>query len=85
MLQGRNRLSLPTFLNSIANEGILEGSNILMVGPPGVGKTVFCENFMKHYLLQEAYSIYVTLEKTPEEITFSFRTNGVDLKGVRIS
>lgn len=81
VLQGRNRLSLPTFLNSIANEGILEGSNILLVGPPGVGKTVFCENFMKHYLLQEAYSIYVTLEKTPEEIIFSFRTNGVDLKG----
>ena len=67
-------------MDFIAKEGVVEGNNILLMGPPGVGKTVFCENFVKHYLFEKADSLYVTLEKTPEEITFSFLTNGVDLR-----
>ena len=80
-MQGRNRLRLPDFIHFLAKDGLVEGSNILLAGPPGVGKTVFCENIVKNYLQESSSCLYITLEKTPEELTFCFQTNGVDLHG----
>ena len=50
---------------------------ILLVGPPGSGKTTFCqEAVLKSITLRPA--IYVTTESTPSEIVESFRQRGLD-------
>jgi KaiC/GvpD/RAD55 family RecA-like ATPase len=70
-------------INSLLEGRIDEGSNILLNGPPGVGKTIFCENFIKSYLQKELSCIYVTLEKTPLVISHQFQINGIDLSSNR--
>ncbi|MFH0748689.1 MAG: RAD55 family ATPase [Candidatus Bathyarchaeota archaeon] len=42
--------------------------NILITGPPGVGKSVLCENLMADCLQNEVEVIYVCLDTSPEEI-----------------
>jgi len=37
------------FLERFVNEGLPQGSNVSLMGPPGVGKTVFCENLAKTF------------------------------------
>lgn len=75
------RILLPEFLRPLVKDGLSEGCNILLLGPPGNGKTIFCDNFAKQYLEDNKCSVYVTSEKTPGEITYNFRQLGIDLKG----
>jgi len=77
--QLNSKLRLPMNISILADEGLDEGSNILLNGPPGVGKTIFCENFVKNYLQNGISCIYITLEKTPQEISYNFLKNGIDL------
>jgi KaiC/GvpD/RAD55 family RecA-like ATPase len=78
-----HELLLPMDISSLSDGGLDEGSNILLNGPPGVGKTIFCENFIRSYLQKDMSCIYVTLEKTPQEISHHFQRNGVDLSSDR--
>ena len=68
-------------IRPLAKEGLLEGSSILLLGPPGNGKTIFCDNFAKTYIMNNISCVYVTADKTPSEITYNFLQLGIDLKG----
>lgn len=77
-LQGQ--LFLPLNIGHLIEDNFNEGSNILLTGPPGNGKTVFCENFTKSYLNNGCSCIYVGLDKTPDEIYLNFSKIGIDIE-----
>lgn len=68
MQEVSNSIYLPSNFNALLEYGISEGSNILITGPPGVGKTIFCENIAIECMNQNMNCIYVTTDTTPEEI-----------------
>ena len=81
MAELSRRLLLPMNIRPLAKEGLIEGSSILLLGPPGNGKTIFCDNFAKTYLNNKVSCVYVTADKTPREIAYNFQQLGIDLKG----
>lgn len=81
MVELSRRLLLPLNIRPLAKDGVVEGSSILLLGPPGNGKTIFCDNFAKTYLNNGVSCVYVTADKTPGEISYNFSQLGVDLKG----
>jgi KaiC/GvpD/RAD55 family RecA-like ATPase len=60
--------------------GIVPSSSLLLIGPTGVGKTIFCKHFFYNGLLMNKPSIYVTTNETPEEIQASMKAFGLDIK-----
>ena len=59
--------------------GVPLGSNILLMGPPGVGKTVFCENLMREHLKNGGKNLYITLDHPPKDIRKRFEKNNINL------
>jgi KaiC/GvpD/RAD55 family RecA-like ATPase len=49
---------------------------ILLVGPPGAGKSTFCQETVLKSITMEPV-VYVTTESTPSEIVESFRQRGL--------
>ncbi|UCH56626.1 MAG: ATP-binding protein [Candidatus Bathyarchaeota archaeon] len=72
-------LMLPSNFGYLIEGGIPEGNNILLIGPPGNGKTIFCENMANEYMRNNIKFVYVTLDKTPEEVKNDFLKHGLDL------
>lgn len=60
--------------------GIVPSSSLLLIGPTGVGKTVFCKHFFYNGLVLNEPCIYVTTNETPEEIEKSMKAFGLDIK-----
>lgn len=56
----------PLFKSFIHNS-VLTG-NILLIGPPGIGKTLFCETNLVDCLKYGNNSLYIALESAPSEI-----------------
>ncbi len=69
------------FFGSLINEDLPEGSNISLIGPPGAGKTIFCENLANHFLRNGLGCLYVTLDKSPDDVRLDFQKSGTDLFG----
>jgi len=61
-------IDMPANFNILLEKGVPEGNNILLIGPPGIGKTIFCENFLNACLGDGISCIYVTIDKTPSEV-----------------
>lgn len=55
-------------LDEIIEGGFVQGSTILVCGPTGSGKTIFCGQFLWYGLQNDEPGIYVTCEETPEDI-----------------
>ncbi len=51
----------------------------LLTGPPGVGKYEYCLNLMKEYLKKGESIVYITTERSPQEIKDKLREDGFDL------
>ena len=56
---------------------VLPKSMILLVGPPGAGKTAFCEQVILQSLAMERSIIYVTTEYDPSKVEASLREKGL--------
>ena len=70
---------LPSNFSDLIKEGMNEGNNILLIGPAGSGKTIFCENVANEYLNNNFDFIFVTLDKNPDEIAEDFQKHGRNL------
>jgi len=55
-------------------------SNLLLMGPPGSGKTIFSENMVCEALLSDTKCLYITLDRPPNEVRRSLSALGVDTK-----
>ena len=76
---GESMVFQPSFLEPFVNEGIPRGSNISLLGPPGIGKTVLCENLATDMLRKGGNCLYVTLDRAPDEIKSDFKRLSPDL------
>jgi KaiC/GvpD/RAD55 family RecA-like ATPase len=61
-------------------KGTVPPSSLLLIGPSGVGKTIFCKQFIYTGLLMGEPCIYVTTNESPEEIEKSMKTFGFDFE-----
>jgi len=49
---------------------------VLLVGPPGVGKTAFCEQAVLQNLASDRPIIYVTTKSSPSEVKKDLKERG---------
>ena len=68
------------FDNLIVN-GIPEGSNIIIAGGPGCGKTIFCLQTLYNLACQGNDCIYLSMEERPERLKSHMMSFGFDVKG----
>jgi KaiC/GvpD/RAD55 family RecA-like ATPase len=64
-------------------EGEMPSESLLLPGPSGIGKTIFCKQFLYRGLLVGQPSIYVATDESPEEISESMKIMGFDIKAYR--
>jgi len=61
-------------------EGKLPSESLLLLGPSGIGKTIFCKQFLYNGLIIGEPSIYVATDESPEEISESMKSYGFDIE-----
>lgn len=54
--------------------------SVLLSGPPGVGKFEYCINLIKNWLMEGERVIYLTSERSPDEIKSRAETFGLSLE-----
>lgn len=57
-------------------EGTLPPSSLLLIGPSGVGKTIFCKQFLRNGLIKGEPCIYVATNESPKQIQNSMKSFG---------
>ena len=60
-------------------EGNLPPESLLLLGPSGVGKSVFCKQFVYNGLARQESCIYVSTDESPSEIEASMKQFGFDI------
>jgi KaiC/GvpD/RAD55 family RecA-like ATPase len=68
---------LETFIDS----EVPLGSNILLVGPPGVGKTALSETLLCECLQNGIQALMITLDSPPKDVRKRLLNRGIDLGG----
>jgi KaiC/GvpD/RAD55 family RecA-like ATPase len=61
-------------------EGEVPSESLLLLGPSGIGKTIFCKQFLYNGLIIGEPAIYLTTDESPEEISKSMKKLGFDLE-----
>jgi KaiC/GvpD/RAD55 family RecA-like ATPase len=61
-------------------EGEVPSQSLLLLGPSGIGKTIFCKQFLYNGLIMGEPSIYVTTDESPKEIGKSMTSFRFDVK-----
>lgn len=61
-------------------EGEVPLESLLLLGPSGIGKTIFCKQFLYNGLVIGEPSIYVATDESPAEIDKSMKSFGFDIK-----
>ena len=67
-------------LDEILKGGIRKGASVLITGPPGTGKTIFCIQFVVEGAKRNEPGIYITSEETIEDIRTYADALGLDLR-----
>jgi KaiC/GvpD/RAD55 family RecA-like ATPase len=70
-------------LDRLIQGGFPVASSILMIGPPGVGKSTLCEQFIFEGLRQKQPGLYVTLDESPKEVEKSMAGFGWRLDSLK--
>ncbi|UCG95271.1 MAG: ATP-binding protein [archaeon] len=65
-------------LDNLMNGGFIKGHNIVLIGPAGAGKTIFCCQFLWEGLQKGENCMYITFEELPEEIKIDAEVFGWD-------
>jgi KaiC/GvpD/RAD55 family RecA-like ATPase len=60
-------------------KGNVPSSSLLLIGPSGVGKTIFCKQFIYYGLLAGEPCVYVTASESPEELKNSMQNYGFNI------
>jgi KaiC/GvpD/RAD55 family RecA-like ATPase len=71
MISKKNTVRIPVGiegLDSLMEGGFLKPSVILLIGPPGVGKSIFCQHFAWEGLTRNDYVLYFVLDFPPSEL-----------------
>jgi len=58
-------------LNSILHGGIPRGAMVMVIGPPGSGKTIFSRQFLYQGLIEGEHSILLSTNQSLEEVKIS--------------
>jgi KaiC/GvpD/RAD55 family RecA-like ATPase len=61
-------------------EGEVPSESLVLLGPSGIGKTIFCKQFLYNGLVIGEPSIYVATDESPEEIGKSMKSFGFDIE-----
>ena len=61
-------------------EGEVPSESLLLLGPSGIGKTIFCKQFLYNGLVIGEPCIYLTTDESPEEICKSMKSLGFDIE-----
>jgi len=61
-------------------EGQFPSQSLLLIGPSGIGKTIFCKQFLYNGLIIGEPCIYVAYDESPEEIGKSMKSFGLDIE-----
>lgn len=67
-------------LDKLLGGGIPPKSTILIVGPPGSGKTTFCQQFIYSGLKKTEPAFYITLDSSPDDVSNRMQEFKWDLK-----
>lgn len=67
-------------LDKILGGGLPEKSTILLIGPPGCGKTTFCQQFIFTGLKKNEPGFYITLDSSPEDVKKNMERYGWGVK-----
>ena len=76
------RTGISGFDNLIKN-GIPEGSNIIIAGGPGCGKTIFCLQTLYNLACQGYDCVYLSMEERPERLKSHMLSFGFDVKEIK--
>lgn len=68
-------------LDNYIQGGFPPSSSILLIGPPGSGKTIFCNQFIYHGLTQGEAAIYIVFDAPPNQIKESMEKFGWEIRG----
>jgi len=66
-------------LDKILGGGLEENMTLLIMGPPGTGKTTFCQKFIYSGLAQNQSALYITLDSSPEDIVVTMKNFNWDV------
>ncbi|HLD88940.1 MAG TPA: ATPase domain-containing protein [Candidatus Nanoarchaeia archaeon] len=66
--------------DELVEGGLLEGTQTLVCGSPGTGKSIFCLQFLYHGLIFGDNGLYVTIDEKPEILLEQAKKLGMNLK-----
>lgn len=72
-------------LDHILDGGFPEKSSIMLIGPPGCGKSTLAQQFIAQGIKEKDGCMYVTLDAGPEEIESSMKSFGWKCKSACLS
>lgn len=67
-------------LDKILGGGFPRDSSILLIGPPGSGKTTFCQQFLYAGLKKSEPAVYIILDTPPNDISEAMKNFNWDIK-----
>jgi len=63
-------------LDDLLGGGLPEKSSIMLIGPPGCGKSTLAQQFMSQGIKEKNGCMYITLDSEPDEIQSSMKSFG---------
>jgi circadian clock protein KaiC len=77
---GRVSTGIPRLDAMFGDQGYYKGSNILVSGTAGVGKSTMAAHFVKSACKRKERALYLAFEESPRQIIRNMRSAGIDLE-----